>query len=145
MPFRVRFNFMDSRARKTSRTYHNTSTLIADCITDVGVLAALWDTITEVALMDVVMTQVDDTDAFSGAAISNVDENTSVKALGADGRTYDVDMPDMPDSYHPIAALDITNADVVAWFDEFGVASNWRLNLSNPTAVTLILSGLLDK
>ena len=145
MSFRVRFNLMDSRARRTSRTYHNTTALVATVLTDIGVLAALWDTITDLALIDAVITQVDASEAFSGAAVSNIDENTSVKAMGADGRTYDVDMPDMPDALHPGESLDVTDADVVAWFDEFGVANNWRVNLSNPTAITLLLSGLLDK
>lgn len=145
MAFRVRFNLMDSRGRRTSRTYHNNQPLIATVLTDITTLSGLWDTITDLALMDVVITQANSDDAFAGAAVSNIDENTSVKALGADNRVYDVDLPDMPDAKHPIAALDVTDADVVAWFDEFGVANNWRVNLSNPTAITLLISGLLDK
>lgn len=145
MSFRVRFNFRDSRARTTSRTFVNTQALIANVLLDIATLAALWDTITELQLVDVVMTQVDTTEAFAGAATSNVDENTSVKVQGADNRIYDVDLPDLPDAKHPIAALDITDADVVAFFDEFAVGNNWRVNLNNPTDVTAILSGLLDK
>jgi len=119
--------------------------LIADALTDIGTLAALWNTITEVMLVDVVLTQVDASETFAGAAVSNVDENTSVKVEGADGRTYDVDLPDLPDAKHPIAALDITDVDIVAFFDEFAVGQNWRVNLNNPTDITSILSGLLDK
>lgn len=145
MSFRVRFNFRDSRARSTSRTFVNNQALIATVITDVGVLAPLWNTITDLELVDVVITQVNTDDAFAGAATSNVDENTSVKVQGADNRVYDVDLPDLPDAKHPIAALDITDADVVAFFDEFDAASHWRVNLNNPTDITAILSGLLDK
>lgn len=145
MSFRVRFNFRDSRARTTSRTVINNQALIATVLTDIGVLAALWDTITELELVDAVITQVDASEAFAGAAVSNVDENTSVKVQGADNRLYDFDLPDLPDAKHPIAALDITDTDVVAFFDEFAVANSWRVNLNNPTDVTAIISGMLDK
>lgn len=145
MSFRVRFNFRDSRARTTSRTFVNTQALIATVLTDIATLAALWDTVTDLELVDVVATQVDATEAFAGAATSNVDENTSVKVQGADGRIYDVDLPDLPDAQHPIAALDITDAAIVAFFDEFAVGNSWRVNLNNPTDITAILSGMLDK
>jgi len=145
MTFRCKFNFRDSRARTTSRTFVNTQALIADVLTDIGTLAALWDVITDVQLIDVVITQVDTSEAFAGAATSNVDENTSVKVQGADNRIYDVDLPDLPDALHPIAALDITNVGITNFFDEFAVGQNWRVNLNNPTDITAILSGLLDK
>lgn len=145
MSFRVRWNFRDSRARTTSRTFVNTQTLIADVLTDIAALSALWDPITDVELVDVVITQVDTTEAFAGAAVSNVDENTSVKVQGADGRIYDVDLPDLPDALHPGASLDVTDAAIVAFFDEFLVGNTWRVNLNNPTDITALLTGLLDK
>lgn len=145
MSFRCRFNFRDSRARTTSRTFVNDEPLIATVLTDIATLAGLWDVITDAELVNVVITQVDATEAFAGAATSNIDENTSVKVQGADGRIYDVDLPDLPDALHPIAALDITNIGITNFFDEFAVGNNWRVNLNNPTDVTAILSGLLDK
>lgn len=145
MSFRVKFNFRDSRARTTSRTFVNNQALIATVLTDIGTLAGLWDVITDVQLVDVVITQVDASEAFAGAATSNVDENTSVKVQGADNRIYDVDLPDLPDALHPIAALDITNIGITNFFDEFAVGNSWRVNLNNPTDITAILSGMLDK
>jgi hypothetical protein len=141
----VRFNFRDSRGRATSRTFAHTSDVIATVLTDVGTLAGLWDTLTDLQLENVTVSLTDDGDAFAGAGVSNVDENVSVKARGADGRVYDVDLPDMPDSYTPIELIDITDPDVAAFFDEFGPASPWRVNLNNPTAIVQLISGKLDK
>ncbi len=145
MPYTVKWNFRDSRGRTVSRSIHNTAALIADVLTDVGVLGPLWDALTDLAFEQVVITQRDDSDAFAGAAISNRDENTSVKVMGEDGYVYDFDLPDVPDAKHPGESLDVTDADVVAFFDEFETADRWRINLRTPTAIASLISGKLDK
>jgi hypothetical protein len=140
-----RFNFMDSRGRSTSRTFAHVSDVFATVLAAAATLAALWDVLTDLQLVNVTISLTDMAPAFAGEAPSNIDENTSVKVLGADGRVYDVDLPDMPDSFTPSGMIDPTDPDIVAWFDEFGPASSWRVNLNNPTAITQIISGSLDK
>lgn len=143
--FNVRFNFRDSRGRNTSRTIHNTNTLIADVITDVGVLALAWNPLTDLQLVDVTITTTDASGAFAGAAVSNIDENVSVRAQGGDGRVYDFDLPDMPDAKMPTDTLDITDVDVTTFFAEFAAGNNWRVNLNNPTDIVSLINGRLDK
>ena len=114
-------------------------------LTEVAILAPLWDAITDLELIDVVITNRDTSDAFAGAAISSVDENTSVKVRGGDTYVYDFNLPDVPDALHPGESLDVTDAAVVAFFDEFDTAETWRVNLRNPTDITDLISGQLDK
>ncbi len=145
MAYTVKFNFRDSRGRTVSRSLHNDEPLIADVITDVGELTTLWNPITDLAFEEVVITSRNTADAFAGAAVSNRDENTSVKVMGEDGYVYDFDLPDVPDALHPGETLDVTDAAVVAFFDEFLTAGPWRVNLRNPTAIASLISGKLDK
>jgi len=141
----VKFNFIDSRGRTISRTLWNTGTTIAAVLADVATLAPLWDAITDLQFLEVVLTNRDVGDAFAGAAISSIDENTSVKVRGGDGWVYDFNLPDVPDALHPGESLDVTDAAVVAFFDEFDSGDNWRINLRNPTDITDLISGKLDK
>lgn len=145
MSYTVKFNFRDSRGRSVSRSLHNDEPLIADVLTDVGELTALWNPLTDLAFENVVVTRRDDSDAFAGATVSNRDENTSVKVLAEDGYVYDFDLPDIPDALHPGETLDVTDAAVVAFFDEFLTAGPWRINLRTPTAIASLISGKLDK
>ncbi len=141
----VKFNFQDSRGRTISRTIWNTGATLALVLAEVAILAPLWDAITDLELIDVVITNRDVSDAFAGAAISSVDENTSVKVRGGDTYVYDFNLPDVPDALHPGESLDVTDAAIVAFFDEFDTAETWRVNLRNPTDITDLISGQLDK
>lgn len=145
MAFNVRFLFRDSRGRPTSRTYHNTSALIADVFTDVTTLAPLLNAMTDLAMEGIVISVRSTTTTFTGAAVSNVDENVSVKVLAEDGFQYDVDLPDVPDVKTPSEQISLTDTDLVALFGEFETAGKWRINLRNPTAVASVISATLDK
>ena len=141
----VKFNFIDSRGRTISRTLWNTETTLAAVLTETAILAPLWAALTDLELTDIVITNRDTSDAFAGAAISSRDENTSVKVTGGDTYVYDFNLPDMPDAFHPGESLDVTDAAVVAFFDEFDSAETWRINLRNPTDIVNLISGKLDK
>lgn len=145
MAFDVRFNFMDSRGRKTSRSFHNTNALVADVITQIAVLLPLWEAITDLAFLYATIMSKDEASAFDGEAVSNVDENTSCTVICEDGKQYDVNLPDMPDALHPGESLDMTDVDVANFFAEFAVGKTWRLNLNNPTDIVTLVSGQLDK
>jgi len=145
MAFDVRFNFLDSRGRSTSRSFHNTNALVADVVTQIGVLMTLWDAITDLQFLYATIMNKDTAAAFAGAAISNVDENTSCKVIAGDGKVYDVNLCDVPDSFHPGESLDMTDLAVSNFFAEFAVGKTWRLNLNNPTEIVTLVSGQLDK
>lgn len=145
MAFDVRFNFLDSRGRSTSRSFHNTNALVADVVTQIGVLLALWNVVTDLQFLYATIMNKDAASAFAGAAVSNVDENTSCKVIAGDGKVYDVNLPDVPDAKHPGESLDMTDVDVANFFAEFAVGKTWRLNLNNPTEIVTLVSGQLDK
>lgn len=141
----VKFNFVDSRGRSISRSIAHTGTVVADILADANTLAGLWNPLTDLALTSVVVTFTDVAPAFAGAAVSNRDENVSVQVQGADGRKYDFDLPDVPDAKMPTELLDTSDADVVAFFAKFAGGDVWRVNLNNPTAISTVIKGVLDK
>lgn len=141
----VKFNFRDSRGRPTSRTLFNTQATVADVITDVGTLAALWNPLTDLAFEGVNISFIDPSSAFAGTPPSNIDENVSVQVTGADGYKYDLDLPDVPDAKTPGEAMSIADADLLAFVAAFQGAGTWRVNLRNPVQITQILKATLDK
>lgn len=141
----VKFTFRDSRGRAISRTLAHEGTVVADILSDAGTLAGLWNPLTDLAFESVVVSFVDPSGAFAGAAVSNRDEGVSVQVQGGDGRKYDFDLPDMPDAKMPTELLDVTDIDVVAFFDQFNTPNPWRINLNNPTPITALIKGVLDK
>jgi len=145
MTLPVTFTFVDSLARKTTRTWTTTSVTIVDALTDATALAALLDAVTEGGLQEITITRKDTAAAFAFSAGPNIDENASVKVPAADGRDYDFDLP-MPIAALRLAggAIDTANANFIALFDAFGVASAWRINNFTPTAISLVRSALLD-
>lgn len=144
MASEVRFNFLDSRGRTTSRTVVHTSDVIATILADVAVLAPLWDALTDLELVDVIVSKRDNTDAFAGAAVSNIDENVSVQVLKANGYKADFNLPDMPDSFTPGGVIDPTALPITDFFAEFAAGNNWRLNIQNPQAISSVIKGVLD-
>jgi len=141
----VTFHFLDSRGRDTSRTVVNTSDVLVDVISAATTLAGLWNPLTDMGLTGVTISIKSPTPNFAGAAISNKDENTSVQVVQANGRKYDFDLPDVPDAKHPTELMDITDLDLVAFFNAFAPAGTWRVNVANPQAISQVLRARLDE
>jgi len=141
----VKFNFRDSRGRPTSRTYWNTATVLSDVLSDVTTFAPLLNALTDLALESITVSVKSTTTTFAGAAVSNIDENVSLKVLGGDGWGYDVDLPDVPDLKTPSGVIALTDADLLAFAAAFAVAEPWRINLRNPTTIGTLVSATLDK
>lgn len=146
MAFDVRFDFLDAYNRVTTRTWHNTNALVADVLTDVGVLAGLINAISDGGLSGVTITQKSSAAAFAAVAGSSIDSNASVKVLAGDGYHYDVNIP-MPIAgiINPDSTVDLTAAGVTAFFAEFASGDTWRINLRAPTDIVTLVSGVLDK
>jgi hypothetical protein len=147
MPANVTFHFVDQwGGAETSRSYHNTQALVADVLTDVAALAANFQAAIQGGLKNVNITFNDTTQAFVAEDPSNLDENASIKVRGNDGRLYDFDLP-MPAQGLRLPGRQIDTANVVLTnvTDNFLVGGTWRLNLNNPTYITAIEGGILDK
>jgi len=143
---KVLFNLLDSNGRETTRSWFNTQAAIADVLTDAATLAGLLAAITDLAIISCVVTFTDPSVAEAGAAVSNIDEGVTVQVLGADGYKYPVNIPDVPDAKVSGGAMSTTDADLVAFFNEFDPSTGtWRVNLRNPVGVTQILRATLDK
>jgi hypothetical protein len=143
----VTFSFIDEwGGAETSRSFHNTEALIADVLSDVAELAADFQAATQGGLRNVTITFKDTSQAFAAESPSNLDENASIKVRGNDGRLYDFDLP-MPVAGLRLPGRQIDTANVVltAVTDNFLVGGAWRLNLNNPTYITAIEGGILDK
>lgn len=139
------FNFQDSHGRLRSRKLFNTQVAVADVITDIGTLAGLWNPLTDLGLVSVNIAFVDLSAAFALVANSNVDVNASVQVQGGDGYRYDFDLPGIPDSLVSGGALNTADTGVVDFFAEFATGDTWRINTRNPTFISQVLSGTLDR
>lgn len=146
MAFEVTFNLLDEFNRRTTRRYGNTSPLIADVLTDVGVHATALDLVTEGGLESVNITQRSTATTFAATTPSNIDENASLQVLAGDTFKYDFNLP------MPIAALrldggiiDTGNANLLAYIALFNAAGKWRINTRVPTDIVSIIKGVLDK
>lgn len=146
MAFNVKFNIEDEFGRKTSRTWKNTGATIAAVLADVAIIGPLLDAIVQGGLTGVNISTADTATTFVASSPSNVDENASIKVRGGDTREYDFDLP-MPIAAIRLAggAIDVANAAVVSFFAQFLVGATWRVNLFNPTDITQVISGTLDK
>lgn len=139
------WKFRDSRQRNTSRTIWNTQTTIALVAAEIASLAALWNPLTDLQLVSVLIGFDDEASAFAGETVSSIDAGVSVQVRGGDGRLYDFDLPAVPNTLTVSEAMPTDGAALVAFFDEFAVGGTWRLNISNPTTVTAIVKATLDK
>ncbi len=142
----VRFNMVDEFGRTTSRTWFNDEPLLAEVLTDVGIIAPLLEAVIQGGLTGIVITLSDTAETFVATTPSNIDENASVKVVGGDARNYDFDLP-MPAAVLRLAggSIDVANAALVSFFDQFLLADAWRINLSTPTDIASVTSGTLDK
>lgn len=146
MAFTVKLNFMDEYGRKTSRSFGNTSALIADVLTDLATLAPLFEAVIQGGMLGATISIADKSDAFVATSPSNIDENASLQVVGGDGYNYDFDLP------MPIAALrlaggsiDTANAALVSLMAQWAVGAKWRVNLRSPTDIVSVTKGTLDK
>ncbi len=146
MAFNVRFEFVDDHGRKTHRTWNNSNALIADVLTQIGVIAPLFNAVIEGGLSKLTISQNSVAAAFAADATANVDDNASMKVIGGDGFAYDFDLPMInPGLVLAGGAINTSDAGIIALFSEFDVAKTWHINLRNPTDIVSLLSGELDK
>lgn len=146
MALPVQFRWLDTFGRVKRQTLTSTATTLAQAITDVGAFVTLWDAVSDGGLESVSISQTDLTDAFAAGAGSNIDVNGSLLCQGDDGFKYDLNLPMILASLVTGGgAIDIGDAALVAFTNQFLTAGAWRLNNRFPTFITSVISGQLDK
>ncbi len=144
--FNVRFEFIDDYNRSTFRTWFNTNPLIATVLADITVLATALDGASVAGLAGVTISQTSLADVFPQVADANKDDNMSIKVSGGDNRNYDFNLPmPIPAIINPDGTLVTASPLITAIFDLFLVGAVWRINLNNPTDITAVIGGTLDK
>ena len=146
MALPVQFRWLDTFGRVKRQTLTTTSTTIAAALTDVTAFVALWDAVSDGGLQSVSISQTSEADAFAAAAGSNIDENGSLLVQGDDGFKYDLNLPMILASLVTGGgAINIGDAALVAFTNQFLTAGKWRVNNRFPTFITSVISGQLDK
>jgi hypothetical protein len=146
MALPVQFRWLDIHGRVKRQTLTSTATTLAAALTDVTAFVALFDAVSDGGLQSVSISQTDDSDAFVAAAGSNIDVNGSLLVQGDDGFKYDLNLPMILASLVTGGgAIDIGDAALVSFTNQFLTGGAWRVNNRFPTFITSVISGQLDK
>lgn len=142
----VQFRWLDAYGRVRRQTLTTTATTIALALTEVASFVPLFDAISDGGLQSISINNQDESDAYVAAAGSNIDVNASLQVQGADGYKYDLNVP-MIQAALVIGggAIDISDAGLVAFTNQFLAGGTWRMNNRTPTAITSVIKGILDK
>lgn len=133
----------DSFGRTTSKRIEHTSEVLSAVQSSMGVLAPLLAAITDLELVDVTYSFKDNSEAFAGAATSNIDT----------GATFRVDLTAGGQAAHKIpgfplakvvtgGSIPVDDSDVVAYFAQFEAGNPWRI--SDGESISAVVQGLLD-
>lgn len=142
----VQFRWLDTFGRVKRQTLTTTAATIVLALVEVTAFVALFDAVSDGGLQSVSISVQDLSDAFAAAAGSNIDVNGSLLVQGADGFKYDLNLPMILSSLVTGGgAINIGDAALVSFTDQFLVAGDWRVNNRFPTEITSVISGQLDK
>lgn len=146
MSLPVQFRWLDSYGRVRRQTLTTTATTIAAALTDVAAFVPLFDAISDGGLQSISVNSQDEGDAYAAEAGSNIDVNASLQVQGADGYKYDLNVP-MIQAALVVGggAINISDAALVAFTNQFLVGGAWRMNNRTPTAIISVIKGILDK
>lgn len=142
----VQFRWLDIHGRVKRQTLTTTSTTLAAALTDVTAFVALFDAVSDGGLQSISVSVQNDDDTYAAAAGSNIDVNGSLKVQGDDGFKYDLNLPMILSSLVTGGgAINIGDAALVSFTDQFLTGGKWRVNNRFPTFITSVISGQLDK
>jgi hypothetical protein len=137
-------SLIDSYARPTTKKLETETSVLADAQTAVTGLLTDLNAITDLQCVGVSYSLKDGTQIFAGVAGSNVDVGATFKVRLADGTVAAYKVPGFPAAkVGPSGEIDVTDADVVAYFDNFLAAGDFTL--SDGEVITEIVSGSLDR
>lgn len=144
MAFNATLTMVDDYGRFTTKKVETTQVTLALAQSSIAALVAELVDLTDLALVRVTYSDVDDTDAFAGAAGSNVDVGATFKCVLADGTLAPYKIPGFVSAkVGGSGGIDPADVDVAAYFALFG--SGGVLRISDGEAVDSVVSGQLDR
>lgn len=144
MAFIATMTLVDDYGRITTKKVETTDALLAGAKTSIGSLATILNTLTDLALLRVTYSEVDDAAAFAGVADSNVDVGATFKVVLDDGALAAYKIPGFPSAkVGGNGGIDPADTDVAAYFALF--ATGGTLRMSDGEAVDSVVSGQLDR
>lgn len=142
----VQFRWLDTYGRVKRQTLTTTAATIAAALTNITAFIALFDAVSDGGLQSVSVSVQNDDDKYAAAAGSNIDVNGSLKVQGDDGFKYDLNLPMILSSLVTGGgAINISDAALVSFTNQFLTGGVWRVNNRFPTFITSVISGQLDK
>lgn len=144
MAFVATMTLVDSYGRLTTKRVETTDALLAGAQSSVGSLATILNSLTDLELLRVTYSEVDDAAAFAGAAGSNVDVGATFKVVLDDGALAPYKIPGfVAAKVGGSGGIDPADVDVAAYFALF--ATGGTLRMSDGEAVDSVVSGQLDR
>lgn len=144
MAFTATATLVDSYGRITTKKIETTQVTLALAQSSVATAMVEFVDLTDLALIRITYSDVDDAEAFAGVAASNVDVGATFKLALDDGSMAPYKIPGFPDAkVGGSGGIDVADADVAAYFALFG--SGGVLRTSDGQAVDSVVSGQLDR
>lgn len=143
MAFHATVTLIDSLNTITTKTYETETDVLATAQVAVGALIANLLAITDLGVVSVTYSEKDLSEASAAAADSSVDPGATFRVRLDDGYIAAHKVPGFPiGKVAPGRSIDVTDADVVAYFANFEPAGGFTLNRGN--TVDEVLSGTYD-
>ena len=143
MAFDVTFTLQDAYARRTTRRYTNTRTLLADCQSDAATMLATLEALSKCAVVKVEI-GIPTTYATSPESQANVDAGATIHARLNNGKLAPVRIPAIdPAKLNADGSVKLDDTDVDALATAMGSGGHWTISEGN--TVTRFESGELDR
>lgn len=133
----------DSLNTQVTKRFECEATTLAQAAIDMNLLITDLEAITDLGVVSITYSEKDITEASAPAANSSVDAGATFRVRLDNGKVAAHKVPGFPIAkVSTDRNIDVTDADVVAYFDNFLAAGNFTLSEGN--VVTAILSGKFD-
>ena len=144
MAFVANITLVDSYGRLTTKRVETTDALLAGAKTSIGNYATALNALTDLELVRVTYSEVDDAAAFAGTGTSNVDVGATFRVKLADGALAPHKIPGFEIGHvGGGGGIDPADVDVAAYFALY--ATGGTLRMSDGEAVDSVVSGQLDR
>lgn len=144
MAIAASITMVDSYGRKTIKRIETDEPVLADAITALTAYMTDLDAVTDLQATKITYHDIETGVVFAGEADSNLDVGATFRVLLDNGKEAAHKIPGFPASLVGAGGqIDVTGAEVVAYFANFLLAGACRLSDGN--YVTQILSGYFDR
>jgi hypothetical protein len=135
---------IDSQSRQVTKSYETETDVLATAQVAVAALVADLEAVTDLGVVKVTYTVGDVTLESAAGAGSNVDVGATFRCRLDNGKIAALKVPGFPIAKcSGGGAVDLTDADVIAYFANFEAAGDFKVSEGN--VITSVLSGQLDK